>query len=241
MPFRLKLLVLALSLWCGTYLLLLPPSRGQSKKKDNSDLELVERLMIARRDYQRVLEILRIHYIKAGDIERAKWAEEELIAFHRIPKRAFRLELDVPPPTLRGTTNIPAANKLYMRALAYKGKGWGNDYIDNQRRAELLLQQLLTKYPQSNRISDAAYQLGDIYENAPYKQYRRAAMYFERCYQWNPTTGFDARMRAARIYDRNLLDRVKATEIYKEVTNHETDPNVYKEAVRRMRELSQQR
>ena len=77
----------------------------------------------------------------------------------------------MPPPTLQANYNIPEANELYRRAMAYKDKGWGNDYIDNQRRAELLLQQLLTNYPQSDKIGDAAYQLGDIYESKAYKQY----------------------------------------------------------------------
>ena len=43
--------------------------------KDNSDIELVEKLLIARRDYQRTLELLRAHYINTSDSERAKWAE----------------------------------------------------------------------------------------------------------------------------------------------------------------------
>lgn len=231
---------------CGLFLsagmfLAQAQERADDKKADNSDLEFVERLLAARKDYQRSLEQLRAHYVKHGDVERAKWAEDELIAFHRYPKHAFILDLDVPPPTLRGTVNIPEANKLYMRAMQFKGHGWGSDYVDNQRRAELLLQQLLSQYPQSNRISDAAYQLGDIYEKAPYEQYRRSARYFERCFQWNSTTHFDARLRAARIYDRYLVDRNRALEIYQEVTRHEADQNRVQEATRRMEELRNRR
>ena len=59
--------------------------------------------------------------------------------------------------------------------MTYKDKGWGTDYIDNQRRAELLFQKLLTDHPQSDKISDAAYQLGDLYESKAYRQYDRAA------------------------------------------------------------------
>ena len=61
------------------------------------------------------LETLRAHYIAAGDIERARWAEDELLQFHRITKQAFRLDLDVPPPTLQASYNIPEANELYSR------------------------------------------------------------------------------------------------------------------------------
>ena len=81
--------------------------------------------------------------------------------------------------------NIVEANNLLTRALMSRTQGWGTDYIDNQRRAEILLQELLTKYPQSNKISVAAYWLGDIYESKANEMYRRAAWYYTRCYQWN--------------------------------------------------------
>lgn len=203
-----------------------------------SDIELVERLLASRRDYQISLENLRKHYNSINDVERMKWAEEELRQFHRIPKQAFRLELDVPPPTLQAAYNIPEANELFRRAMTYKDKGWGTDLIDNQRRAELLFQQILTNFPQSDKIDDTAYQLGDLYEGKTYKQYRRAALYFERCYQWNPNTQFDARLRAARIYDKQLADRIRAQEIYKDITQHEIDPKHLQEANKRLQDLS---
>ncbi len=158
--------------------------------------------------------------------------------YHRIPKHAFRLELDVPPPTLDANKNIPEANELYRQAMKFKDKGWNQDYIDNQHRAELLLQQLLTNYPQSDKLSDAAYQLGDIYESKAFRQYERAAAYFERCFQWNPKTHFDARMRAARLYERYQSERSHAIEIYKEITTHETDHKRVEEAQKKLTELS---
>jgi TolA-binding protein len=212
------------------------PSSGKST--DASDIELVERLIVARRDYQKTLEMLRAHYLKTGDLERARWAEEELVQFHRIPKQAFRLELDVPPPKLGPTSNVPEANKLYTRGMTVKDKGFGTDYIDNQRRAEILFQKILTEYPQSNKIDDAAYQLGSIYESKAYKHYRRAAAYYERCFQWNPQTHFDARLRAARLYDGKVNDRARAIELYREVTTHETDPKLVAEAQKRLADLS---
>jgi tetratricopeptide (TPR) repeat protein len=214
------------------------PASKSKGKGPGADVELVERLLASRREYQMTLEALRAHYIATGDIERARWAEDELLQYHRITKQAFRLELDVPPPTLQANYNIPEANELYRRAVVFKDKGWGTDYIDNQRRAELLLQQMLSNYPQSDKISDAAYQLGDIYESKAYKQYGRAAQYYERCFQWNPKTHFDARLRAARLYERTN-ERVRAIEIYKEITTHETiDPKRVEEANRRLTELS---
>jgi TolA-binding protein len=214
------------------------PAGPAAGAKAASDIELVERVLAARRDYQVALEALRAHYVSVNDGERARWAEDELRQYHRIPKQAYRLDLDVPAATLKAELNIPEANELYRRAMAYKDRGWGTDYLDNQRRAELLFQQILTSYPQSDKIDDAAYQLGDIYESKAYKQYKRAAAYYERCVQWNPNTQFDARLRAARLYDKALMDRTKARELYQDVINHETDPRWLDEAKKRMTELS---
>jgi hypothetical protein len=227
---------LLLGLWAGATAQS-PPARGKKAPGKDSAVELVERLLSARREYQMILESLRAHYIATGDIEHARWAEEELVQYHRIPKHPFILPLDIPPPTLQGNSHIPEANDLYRRAMVFKDKGWGTDYIDNQRRAELLFQQLLTNYPQSDKISDAAYQLGDIYESKAFRQYDRAAGYFERCFQWNAKTQFDARLRAARLYDRYLNERVRAIEIYKEVQSRETDAKRVEEAQRRLAEL----
>jgi tetratricopeptide (TPR) repeat protein len=202
------------------------------------DLELVQKLLTVRRDYQKTLEQLRIHYYQVNDMERMRWAEEELKQYHRIPKHAFILELDVPPPNLNGQTNVPEANKLFTWAMQYKDKGFGVDYTDNQRRAELLFQEILTKYPQSDKIADVAYQLGDIYESKAYRMYYRAVEYYQRCYQWNPKTTHEARIRAARIYDKQLHNRNRAIELYREVTTHETDPRRIQEAQKRIAELS---
>jgi hypothetical protein len=214
---------------------------GPAVKDNNGDLELVKRLNEARKDYQKALQNLRLHYDKVGDIERKRWAEEELRQYQRIPQYAFILDLDVPHPKLQEkltVTNVPEANKLLAWAQQYKDHGWGNDYIDNQRRAEILLQDLVSKYPHSNKISEAAYYLGDIYESKAYKQYRRAAAWYERCFQWNPSTHFDARLRAARLYDHEVKDRSRAIELYREITTHETDLKRLQEANKRLGELS---
>jgi tetratricopeptide (TPR) repeat protein len=213
------------------------PAPPAGKGRATSDVELVEKVLAARRDYQVSLEGLRAHYISVNDTERARWAEEELREFHRVNKQAYNLDLDVPPPTLKSDRNVPEANELYKRAMTFKEKGWGSDYVDNQRRAELLFQQILTTYPDSDKIDDTAYRLGELYEGKAYKQYKRAATYYQRCFQWNPKTHFDARLRAARLYDKVLMDRTEAIRLYEEVLQHETEPAWEQEAKKRLQEL----
>jgi hypothetical protein len=202
-----------------------------------SEVSAVKRVIAARREYQSSLEQLRAQYVNAGEAEKLRWVEEEVRQFHRVPKHAYVLDLDVPGPGLRAEQNIPQANDLYRRALDYKDKGMGGDFIDNQIRAEILLQQLISQYPTSNKNADAAYQLGDIYESRAFRQYRRAAAYFERSFQWNQNTHFDGRIRAARLYDKALSDRPRAVELYKAVLAYETDSNRIKEAQKRLSEL----
>ena len=236
--------------WTGAALLaaaLAGPAVAQADKPTAkpggtaAEAKMVQELMDARTKYQTMLEQARAWYIANGELEKARWAEEELRQYHRIPKQAFRLDKDVPPAVLKASTNMLEANELYRRAMLYKDKGWGNDYVDNQHRAEILLRRLLNDYPQSDKIGDAAYQLGDIYESRAYRQYRRAATFFERSFQWNPTTQTDARLRAARLYDRNNIDRVRARELYAEVLKHDTDPRRMQEAQRRLTELGKGR
>jgi len=210
---------------------------GPSGNNTTADHQLVEKVIAARQAYQESLETLRAHYIAAGEIERARWAEDELLQYHRISKFAYRLELDVPPPNLKPLYNIPEANELMRRAILYKDKGWGTDYTDNQRRAELLLQQLLSKHPQSNKIDEAAYMLGELYESRAFRQNGRAAVYYERSFQWNPQTHHDSRVRSARLYER-LGERNHALEIYRDITTHEHDHKRIEEAQRKIAELN---
>jgi tetratricopeptide (TPR) repeat protein len=214
-------------------------SLGQPPTKPMADdFPLVERVIAARKQYQFSLEQLREFYRRSADVERARWVEEELIGYHRITKRAYILELDVPPPTLRPEKTIPEATDLFRRAVAYKMQGSGTSGDDNLRRSELLFQQLLATYPQSDMIDDSAFHLGEIYEGRVFNQYRRAAMYYERTFQWNPNTESDARLRAARLYDKTLLDRPRAVQLYRDVVNRDSNQKRVDEANRRLRELA---
>jgi tetratricopeptide (TPR) repeat protein len=215
-------------------------SQGQNQAQNpgqSDDVSAVKRVLAARQEYQASLEELRAQYLRTGDVEHVRWVEDELLSYHRISKRAYRLDLDVPPPTLTPNQNNGEANDLFRRAVAFKSKGWGQELDDNYRRAELLFQQLITLYPQSDKLSETAYHLGDIYESRAFKQYRRAAVYYERSFQWNQQTSNDSRLKAARLYDRTLSDHSKAIQLYRDEITHTADPKRLEEAQRRLHEL----
>jgi hypothetical protein len=204
-----------------------------------NDGPLVERVIAARKEYQASLVALYQQYEKTGDKERARWVEDELKEFHLINKPSYRLDIqDVPPPSLEAKANVKEANDLFIEAMKYVDKGSGQEYTLNQRRAEVLLREILDKHPTSDKIADVAYQLGGLYEGRAFKQYARAATYFERAYQWQKGTRTDARMRAAYIYDRLLNERSKAIELYREQIANDTDEQRIKLAEKRLAELT---
>lgn len=212
---------------------------GSTPPPASSDVEMVERVNTARKEYEASLKRLREHYWKAGDKPRIQWVEQELMGYHLLHKPSYNLDVqDVPPPTLEAKVNVKEANDLFKQAVEYKNKGSGNDYILNQRRAEMLFREVLEKYPNCDKIADAAFQLGEVYESKAYLQYDRAARYYERSFQWMKGGRTDARMRAATIYDKKLNERGKAMELYRQVTEHDTNPEHIKIAEKRLGELT---
>ena len=217
----------------------MPPPDGALPPAAATDVELVERMIAARKEYENSLKVLYEHYHRVGDKQRSQWTERELMGYHMLWKPSYNLDVkDVPPPTLEARVNVKEANELYKAAMEYKGKGFGDDYILNMRRSELLFREILEKYPNSDKIGDVAYQLGDIYEGRAYKQYDRAAKYYERSFQWVKGNRSDARMRAATLYDKQLNERSKAIELYRAVIDHDTDPDRLKQAEKRLAELN---
>ena len=211
----------------------LPPAAA------TSDVEAVEKLLLARKDYEASLKKLWQHYSTNGDKLRQKWVEDELMAYHLMFKPSYNLDVhDVPPPTLQATTNVREANELYRMAMEYKGKGTGTEYILNMRRAEVLLREILEKYPNSDKIPEVAYQLAQMYESRAYNQFDRAARYYERSFQWARGSRTDARLRAAMLYDRQLNERSKAILLYRDVIEHDIDPERLRTAERRLAELT---
>ena len=237
---RITIVLIVVGIAAGLSSPVSPRAVAQGPTKD-ADAVLVERLLAARKEYQASLIALWEVYTKAGDRERAKWVEEELKAYHLTTKPSYRLDIqDVPGPGLQPKVNDTVANDLFKQAMLYKGRGipGTEDYTLNARRAELLLRKILTDHPESDKIGDVAYELGDLYEGRAYRQYGRAAAFYERSYQWQKGSRTDAVLRAARIYDQQLNDTAKAIELFRLELETDTDPARLKEADRRLAELT---
>jgi tetratricopeptide (TPR) repeat protein len=162
------------------------------------EADIVEQVSDNRQAYQQGLELLVKYYTRTGNNMKLEWARKELAALDTMPKYKYILEASVAPANLKASTLIPEADTLYSDALKLEKKAGLLGFIKNENLLRLALgkyNQLVRKHPYSDKIDDAAYRAGGIYEH--FKDYTIALLYYQRAYQWDPDTTHPARFKAA--------------------------------------------
>jgi len=208
----------------------------------SSEIDLVEEMIANRQAYRRGLQALIQHYDAAGNHEKTVWAQQELDALDRIPMYRYIVEAEVFPATLKASERIPAADALYEEAEQIRRKAGilVPDLLKNEDTLRVALGKygdLIRQYPTSDKIDDAAYRMGTIQE--VFNDFQLALQYYQRAYQWDPSTPYPARFKAANILDRRLRRRAEALELYQEAIIKEAQFDEYKiPAERRIQELS---
>ena len=213
-----------------------------AKPTSANEIDLVEKMAADRQAYQRSLQALVQYYSASGNHEKTTWAQQELTALNRIPQYQYIIEAEVMPATLKATESIAAADQLYAEAQKfYKDAGLIPITITKDeemlRAALRKYGELITRYPTSDKIDNAAYMMGRIHEG--FGRYTIALAFYERAYQWDAATPYPARFRAADILDRRLHQRAKALQVYQEAIVKEaryTDLRLMAE--RRVQELN---
>jgi TolA-binding protein len=132
-------------------------------------------------------------------------------------------------------------NALYAEALNLENKA--GQIVKDESLLNLALskyEQLINKYPKSDKISDAAFRMAGIYEYR--KDYANAVKNYQRTYQWNPKTPTSARFKTAYILDTKLGRRAEALQIYQEALAQITKSNEHRQwvvfAEQRVKELT---
>jgi len=187
-----------------------------------SETDIIEQTAVNRQAYRQCLELLVGFYIRAGNNMKLRWAEKELAALNAIPQYNYIIEASVASPNLKASISIPEADEIYNDALQFERKAGLLPFIKNESLLRLALDkynQLIKRYPTSNKIDDAAYKAGAIYEF--FKDYSIAILYYKRAYQWDSLTPHPARFRAAYILDRHLARRAEALELYEDAIKTE--------------------
>jgi tetratricopeptide (TPR) repeat protein len=140
---------------------------------------------------------------------------------------------------------VPAsdANALYAEALHIEEEAGPLKVVRDEALLTKALDkynQLISKYPTSDKIDDAAFRMAGIYEYR--KDYDNAVKNYQRTYQWNPQTPTTARFKAAYILDTKLGRRAEALQIYQEALSQITSSNEHRQwvvyAEERVKELT---
>jgi tetratricopeptide (TPR) repeat protein len=158
----------------------------------------------------------------SGNNMKSEWAQKELKALDSMPKYKYLVEAEAAGPNLKASTPIPEADRLYGEALMLQGKAEQLVIIKDNNLLRLALDkydQVIRKYPSSDKIDDAAFKAGEIYDY--FKDYTIALLYYQRAYQWNPQTTYPARFRAAFVLDKRLHRRAEALELYQQALEKE--------------------
>ena len=204
-----------------------------------NEVALVEEVARTRKAYDRALTTLKDYYLARANATKLNWVNSELAAFEQVPKIQYLGVAELASPTLRPTRRIEAADQLYAEGIQYKdypafppGK---KDYL---KTALQKFQTIIEKYPDSDKIDDAAFRMGEIYSGWYFQDYTRAVQCYERCWQWNPRTDHPALFNAAKIYDEKLKNRAKAVELYNRVLTESANENLKNQAMSRLKALT---
>jgi TolA-binding protein len=205
------------------------------------EIDIVEQLAANRQAYRQALALLVDYYSRSGNDIKMTWARRELDGLSAVPQYRYLLEAEVAGPGLRAATSIPQADELYHDAIsAYKKARGLVIFVDEKQLGIALdkLNQLITRYPSSDKIDDAAFTAGEIYEH--FKDYSIAAVYYNRAHQWDPQTTYPARFKTAYVLDKFLMQRAAALPLYRQAMEKElADYPQYREFVaRRIDELA---
>ncbi|MHC4118427.1 MAG: tetratricopeptide repeat protein [Planctomycetota bacterium] len=186
-----------------------------------TESDLVEQMASARQTYQKSLEQLIAFYAMTGENVKLKRTRRELEAI-----MLFRSGCpSVPPVQYQATTAIPAADELYYEAIAAersRPRPGGYTEANSNEGLRLTLQKynrLIRDYPSSDKIDDAAYRAGVIFEEL--EDYVVALEYFKLVFKWDAETIYPARFRAARILDQRLDRYAEALELYQQAIDIE--------------------
>ena len=74
--------------------------------------------------------------------------------------------------------------------------------------------QLISRYQNSDKIDDAAFQIAEIHKG--FKDYNTALLYYQRAYQWNPSTPLPRSLPGRQGPGRLSGSQGRAVELYQE-------------------------
>jgi tetratricopeptide (TPR) repeat protein len=192
-----------------------PRSLPVVKPAEGAETDLIEHLATSRKAYHQGLVALIDYYGRTGNNLKLQWARTELAALEQMPRYNYVIEATVAGADLKASAAIAEADQLYVAAVEMQKDAERLVIVKDSDLLRLALDkynQLIRKYPTSDKIDDAAFKAGGIYEH--FKDYSIALLYYQRAYQWDAATPYPARFKAAYILDSQMHRRSEALELY---------------------------
>jgi tetratricopeptide (TPR) repeat protein len=186
------------------------------------EADIIEHMATSRLAYRQYLESLIAYYKKAGDNMKLGWAEDELDRLNKMPQYNYIIEASVAGPDLKAKDSINAANYLYDESYRLEKAAKRLVVIVDENLLRVALDkynQVIKQYPTCDKIDEAAYRAGGIYEH--FKDYTIALLYYQRAYQWDNATANPVRYKAAYILDQYLHRRAEALPLYQQALGNE--------------------
>jgi tetratricopeptide (TPR) repeat protein len=194
---------------------------------NQTEVDLVEALIRQRALYARCLNMLAL---EMG----SQWtphAQRELMNFVYFVKPYWYLEdLIVPVVPMTPAESIAEADRLYQEGRSWMVEGGSKTpALYNPKMMKIALvkfKRLVFEYPTSDKIDDAAFQIGDIH-----KEYFQetdnsiALLWYEKASEWDPMTPHPARFQIAAVYDYRRHEREEALYWYQQVLDNERHYN----------------
>jgi len=211
-----------------------------AKVADAGETDIIEQMAINRRAYRAGIQMLVEHYTDTGNNMKLRWAQKELEAIDAMPQYDYIIEAALAGPNLKAKTAVAEASNLYGQAVQLEKEAKRLVVVKDEPLLRLALNkynQLIKKYPSSDKIDDAAYRAGTIYEY--FKDYSIAVLYYERAHQWDKDTPYPVIFKAAFVLDRKLHRRAEALELYRQAFQRKMMSEKQREfAVKRIAELT---
>ena len=199
-----------------------------------TELGLIEKVLKARSDYQTSLTELYNFYLSNGDMASARRAERELGYYRSIEKYDYSQKSGEVAAPVNVLKYVPEAEDYYNDAVIFSES-------TRKARKDLALARfktILERWPDSARAPEAAFQAAEILSGMYYKDYDKAADFYKKAYDLNPSIQMPALVKAGDMYFK--VERYDdAVAMYKLAVEGSRDPKAKEQAEKMLKKLSE--
>ena len=191
----------------------------------NYEVEMVDNVVTSREEYLLNIDALAQHLEqKEPESFRVKLIHNAQYRFHHEETYLYLTHINPAPEKHKSAQIIAEANEMYNQALKLYRDGKfipAAANYEKQRDSLVLFKRLIRQYPQSTRIAESAFYIGEIYKEY-FREHYLAVLWYKRALEWEPRIALPVRFQIAVQYDFNLGSKPEALKYYRKVIKHET-------------------